>query len=334
LKKTEGADLRVHALFELGLVLDRTGQPEEAFAVFNEGNALKNKELPSLKVDPVRYSSRVARDRKWFTAERLGTWEDSQNEDAPAPIFFVGFPRSGTTLFEQVLNAHPDIITTGEVSPLERLRNHLHREGRYPENLGVAAKGDIRKWQQLFEGYCHDILGDELDGRFMVDKMPLNIADLGLINRLLPKARIITALRDPRDVCLSNFMQNFRASDSMSNFNDIESTARLYVQVMEFWQHCRRHMSLPWIEFRYEDLVADFESCTRRILDFIGIPWSDEIYRYRDAARSRPITTPSYRDVVNPMYSHASGRWRAYRRQLEPILEELQPFVRDFGYKE
>jgi tetratricopeptide (TPR) repeat protein len=330
LKKQLKPSIHSQILFELGLVLDRTGKPDEAFEIFTQANAVQ----PLQDVDPARYRSRVARDRNWFTAENLGLWEDSVGEVTPAPVFLVGFPRSGTTLLEQILRAHPGIVSTGEASPLEKLRNHLHQQGNFPECLGTAEPEDIKKWQDLFAAYCHDINGEPLDGRVIIDKTPLNIAEMGLINRLFPNAKIVTALRDPRDVCLSCLMQNYQPDDALTNFNDLQSSVQLYVLIMEYWQHCRQNMALPWIEIRYEDLTRDFEFCTRRVLDFIDIPWSDDVKQYRDGILARPITTAGFRDMANPMYTHAVGRWLKYRQHLELAYEPLAPFIEDFGYTE
>ena len=330
LKKQLKPGIHSQILFELGLVLDRTGNPDEAFSVFTQANAMQ----PLEDVDPARYRSRVTRDRNWFTAENLGVWEDSVGDDTPAPVFLVGFPRSGTTLLEQILCAHPGIVSTGEASPLVRLRNYLHQQGNYPECLGTAEAEDIKKWQDLFADYCHDIIDEPHDGRVIIDKTPLNIAEMGLINRLLPNAKIVTALRDPRDVCLSCLMQNFQPDDALTHFNDLQSSVQLYVQIMEYWQHCRQNMALPWIEFRYEDLTRDFESCARRVLDFIDLPWSDDVKLYRDGILARPITTPGFRDMAIPMYTHAVGRWLKYRQHLDLAYEPLESFTQDFGYAE
>ena len=331
-----------HALFELGLVLDRTDHAEEAFSVFAQANALQKKRWSTADIDPERYLSHVARGRNWATPERLKIWDDdlgddlgdNLGDDSPAPVFLVGFPRSGVTLIEQVLRAHPGIVTSGEASPLERLKNHLHQQGNYPECLESVGPDDVKKWRRLYQDYSRDIFGQELEGRLPIDKMPLNIAELALINRIFPKAKIITAVRDPRDVCLSCLMQDFQPGDAMANFNDLQSTVRLYTLIMEFWQHCRENMALAWCEFKYEDLVADYQVCTRQILDFIDIPWSDDIDQYRAGVLARPITTTSFRDMVNPMYNRGVGRWRAYRQHLEPVYQQLEPFIRDFDYNE
>lgn len=125
----------IHALifFKLGLILDRTDQPEEAFDIFIK--AMQSRE----GFDPSRYCSRVARDRNWFTVENLKLWDDSIGDNTPVPVFLVGFPCSGTTLLEEILRAHPAIVSTGGTSPLAQLRNYLHQQGNYPENLGMQS---------------------------------------------------------------------------------------------------------------------------------------------------------------------------------------------------
>jgi len=147
-----------------------------------------------------------------------------------------------------------------------------------------------------------------LEGRLLIDKLPLNLIDLVCAERLLPEARVIVALRDPRDVCLSCFMQFFKLNDPMANFLDLGKTTETDAAVMDLWLRYREALALPWIESRYEDLIADFDHTVRRVLDFIGLPWHDDMARYREEAQTRGITTPSYRHVTGKLSNRAIDR--------------------------
>lgn len=234
---------------------------------------------------------------------------------------------------ERVLQAHPGIVTTEEESPLTPLRQQLARLEAYPEGLASWTADEIDEAVRRFWSGAEQAVGP-LDGRLLVDKLPLNIVDLGLANLLFPQARVLVALRDPRDVCLSCFMQYFLLNDAMVNFLDLGQTARTYAAVMDLWLHYRAGLSMPYLEYRYEDLVEDFDGVVRRVLDFVGVGWHEEVARYREKSLGQAISTPSYRHVTGAVYTRSVGRWRAYRQELAPVLAELAPFVATFGYPE
>ena len=320
------------ALLELGQVLDELGEYQEAFAAISKGKALR-RELPAVvQADGDRFLSRVAAAHQFFTRDRIKkVSEHIEINSENSLVFFVGFPRSGTTLMEQALKAHPRIVTTDERSPLEAVVRELGRDGAYPaslERLPARSLADLRKL--FFEG-AKSLFGP-IEGRVLVDKMPLNIVHLGLVNCLFPDARVLVALRDPRDVCLSCFMQRFLPNDAMVNFLDLGRTADTYCAVMELWLHYRRVLSLDWLEYRYENLVADFEGVSRAVTDFIGLPWDAAVAEFRETSGLNAPTTPSYRQVVRETYATSVGRWRRYETGLAPILPALEPLARALGY--
>ena len=245
--------------------------------------------------------------------------DDSANAHLPAQVFFVGFPRSGTTLLEVMLDAHPGIVTTAEAEILASVLDNGDRTDlaaprtRYLESL-VQLRGDIEPATTI------------------VDKQPLNLIYCRSIDELFPHARLLVALRDPRDVVLSCLMQRFRRNAAMRNFDTLESTVALYEAVMGLWLEARSSLRLPWHEYRYEDLISDRETTLAGILKFIGVPWHADMDEYRDLAAAREINTPSYSGVVEPIYKRAVGRWRAYESHLAPARDRLAPFVAAFGY--
>jgi hypothetical protein len=156
---------------------------------------------------------------------------------------------------------------------------------------------------------------------------------VGLIYRLFPRAKILLALRHPCDVVLSGFMQAFKPNAAMVHFGDLADTARFYASVMGLWRRYAEVLPLEVLTTRYEDLVTDFEAETRRILAFLELPWDDSVLTYAERAKSRAIATPSYHQVVQPIYARSVGRWRNYREQMADVLPLLRPFVDVFGYR-
>lgn len=319
---------RSDALLELGQLLDEDGKSAEAFACFVEANALRARSAEAKRFDGDAFLRRVQALRDAPTATPA---ESHRDDGTPSPIFFVGFPRSGTSLMEQALAAHPALVTTSERSPLGPLIAELSKRGLYPGPLDRLSEDQIAEARAAFWQGAERLVGP-LAGRRLVDKTALNIIHLGLINRLFPQARVLVALRDPCDVVLSCFMQRFQLSETTVNFLDLECTTRCYTEVMALWRLDLQRLPLSQLSYRYEDLVEDFEGTLRAVLDFLGVGWHEDVLRYREKSTAPRVTTPSYHQVTKPLYSSARGRWQRYGDQLGPVLPTLQPFAKAFGY--
>ncbi|MDA0700698.1 MAG: sulfotransferase, partial [bacterium] len=250
------------------------------------------------------------------------------------PVFLVGFPRSGTTLTEQILAAHPRLLTTDEEPFLPDLTREWPALAgvAYPHGLASLSDDAVAQLRDRYRAALAERFGAGAEGRRVVDKLPLNILHLGLIRRLFPTAPVIVALRDPRDVVLSCFMQQFAPNASMVQFFDLARSARFYAAVMGLWLGWRDGLAPAALESRYEDVVQDVEGAARRLIAHVGEPWTDAVLGYAAAARGRAITTPSYRDVGEPIHGRARGRWRRYEKQLAPVLGILDPYARALGY--
>lgn len=330
------ADTSAFHAFELATTLDRLGAYRDAFRRYAEGNRIIMESPAGRSVDPSAFPAEIARLHDRFTEAWIAGWSPAvphdRAHDGPPPVFLVGFPRSGTTLLDQVLNAHPALITLEEKPTIDVVKQALaSRSPGYPDALAGLDAETVR---DLREAYFREVARHLPDrgGRILVDKMPLDIIDAGLIHRLFPESPFILALRHPCDVVLSGFMQAFRPNPAMVHFATLEGTATLYAQVMALWQHYRALLPLQVLATRYEDLVADFTAETRRILDFLDLPWDDAVLSYRDRAKDRAIATPSYHQVVQPIYSRSVARWRNYEPELAPVIPLLRPFVEGFGY--
>lgn len=322
--------------YRLGFVLDRKGEYNDAFDIFAKANLLISEDTESADRNAQTYIDFIARNRSWVENFEEITQEISATVDVPPPVFFVGFPRSGTTLMETILAAHPDILTTEEQTPLNTVFREMSRKRDYlrqPQNLALLGAEDIAAARNRYMEIAQIVIGQPIEGKLIIDKLPLNIVRLPLIRTLFPTAKVIVAIRDPRDVCLSCFMQNFTLNWAMKNFLDIRSTANIYSKIMELYLKARDRNVIECIQYRYEDLTSDKKATVERVLQFIGKDWSDKLSQHTQRAKSRLIKTPSYQDVVKPVNTKAVGRWRNYQKQLEPILPVLQPFVEEFGYE-
>ena len=332
LPEGEGHDV----LFELGRIYDKQGDHEAAFAAIARANAIQAGLIESRAFDADR-PFRLLEDYSTIPAERFTAWRDAaQPDDGATPLFLVGMPRSGTTMTEQVLDAHPEVCGSGEASVLPavkaRLSEMFHGEGSDAERLERLSPEQIAELRAVYLDRAREVLKGT-GKRILLDKLPLQIMSAPLISRVLPDARVIVALRDPRDVCLSCFFQEFSPNNSMVNFMDLERTARLYAAVMGMYLRQREHYTFPRLEVRYEDTTADPESQARRLLDFVGVSWDGSVLRFYERGGGRFVNTPSYEAVTQPVHRKAVGRWRRYEEHLAPILPTLEPFVEAFGYE-
>lgn len=271
----------------------------------------------------------------WLTRyfERSSAWTPAPAGSTPASghVFILGFPRSGTTLLEEALAAHPGIVTTGEKDGLAdsvlAFMGSPARLDRFKE-APASVLGEYRAayWRRLEEQ------GINAKDRILIDKQPYNTMKLPLIARLFPDARIIFAVRDPRDVVLSCFRRRFRMNASNFELLTIESGARFYDSTMRLADILRDKLPLTVKEIRHEDLIADLPGRLREICDFGAIPWVEAITAFAQRTRSRAIATPSASQIVRGVNQEGVGQWRNYERHLHGILPLLNPWAARFGY--
>jgi len=326
--------MRIAALKEMASVLDSDGAYAEAFEHVEAANAL-SREMPPQTTGVHNLDARLENYRTWSPVDEIAGWVDPPvaGDGHRDPVFFVGFPRSGTTLIEAMLDAHPNLVSAGERAWLLMT---LHSLGEHdPSSWKSLGPEAIARLREIYWSHAERVHGDNARTRRVVDKMPLNIVDLPFVRRIFPKAKILVAIRDPRDCVLSALMQNFMRTPEMEPFLDLGESARFYADVMSLWMKWRDQLGLDWLEVRYEDLIADPEACFRQVLDFLGEPWDDAVLRHHERGSGpKGIRTPSSRDAAGEVHSRARGRWRHYETQLAPVAETLRPFVEAFGYAE
>ena len=326
---------------ELGRVLEKMGNYQAAFELLSSANQsfeasyIEHKDESGL----VEYRSEIDAYRNIITHDMASRWSATEGAltNRLKIVFLVGFPRSGTTLTEQVMESHPDFIATHEIPVLPRLvrdvSSVINRPFNYPADMDSLSDAEVMllrdAYMQRMEESLHNAIN--LD-KFLLDKLPLNIIHLGFIARVFPEARILVALRDPRDVCLSCFTQTFSYNQAMRQYLDIEDTAQFYSTIMTLWFHYKEVLDINVIETRYEDIVDDLEAAARRILKFVGVEWNAEVMNFYNSAKKRHVFTPSYQGVTQPIYRGAIGKWKNYEQELQSIMPVLSSYILKHGY--
>ncbi len=250
-----------------------------------------------------------------------------------SPVFVVGFPRSGTTLLEQMLDAHPDFQSMDERAFIHELTERMALVGeRYPDDLAKLAQADVDQLRDVYWRMAAHVLPDRGQRR-LVDKNPLNMLCLPMIMRLFPDARIILCLRHPCDVLLSCTMQSFRSPAFMVLCSSLQRLAQGYVQAFEQWYRHVEVFAPNVLEWRYESVVSQFDDQVTRLARFLETADASPMTRFAEHARDKPfISTPSYAQVTEGVHRRALGRWQHYREQFEPVLPILQPWIERLGY--
>ena len=247
------------------------------------------------------------------------------------------FLGSGTTLLEQMIVGHPDAVGTDETGILG---SQFITPLVWQHESAAAALDELRGFddEQLVAGretYLHateQFIGEEINGRLLIEKEPLMTADLPLPLRLLPEASILMPLRDPRDVLVSYFFTMVPLNWNSAPAGDIVDAAHFYADVMRHWLHLRDRLPNPWLEPKYEELAADPEPATRKVASFLGLSWDDALLDRKQRSERKAIRTPTYDDITKPITTRAVGRWKRYEAQLEPAMDILGPYVEAFGY--
>lgn len=321
--------------YALGDLYDRQNMPDQAIQCFSESNRLMAQQECPPDVDKLAYQQRVNMLRTFFSPETIATWNHVEPSDGRQdPVFMVGFPRSGTTLLDMVLRGHPEIAAIEEL-PLFSAAVDLLKTfpGGEPDAYGQLNSDQV---QQLRDTYFAEmdksLSAAERERPVIVDKLPLNLIEAGPILRIFPNARFILALRHPCDCVLSCYMHAFKLNSAMANFLNLEDAAALYGNVFSLWQQYCDHLPLKFQALRYEDMIGDLEGTVRPLLEFLDLPWDNGVLAYAETAQKSRINTPSYHQVVQPLYKRADGRWIKYAEQMAPVIPHLQKWISQFGY--
>ncbi|HHJ16545.1 MAG TPA: sulfotransferase, partial [Gammaproteobacteria bacterium] len=301
--------------FCLGNLYDRSGDYDKAFEHYRTGNDLRKVDW-----DPRANSAQVDAIIRAFSREYLVTAPEAGTR-SEKPVFVLGMPRSGTSLVEQILASHPAVHGAGELTDLPQLVQQLPAllptPAPYP---GCAPLLNQKALDTLAGRYLERLDALAPDALRVVDKMPGNFSFLGLIELLFPDARVIHCVRDPVDTCLSCYFQDFSGSQFYSyDLGHLGAFYRDYARLMAHWKQVLR---IPMLEVAYEELVADQEAVSRRMIEFCGLDWDERCLQFHENRRF--VATSSYDQVRRPIYSSSVDRGRHYRPHLAPLIDALR----------
>jgi len=300
----------------------------EYFKITNEVNYDLNKDI----VDKNKYIEVIEKRIKFFDKEKSIDWpvlsEINKNSD---PTFLIGFPRSGTTLLDTILRSHP-LIDVLEEKPIV---------DKFVELLNTKIKSDFKNLKdhkidkEMRDFYFREKsnYSSKKNCKIVIDKMPLNTVYVGEIVRFFPNAKFIFAIRHPSDCVLSCFMQNFLLNNAMTNFLNLEDSAKLYNQVMILWELYNNKLKINFHMIRYEDLIENFETEVKKLLNYLGVDWSNKVTEFYKTSKKRGmLNTPSYNQVSQPLYTKSIGRWKNYQDQFQDISPILDKWIQKFSY--
>ena len=340
LRRLEGIDVRRAPLdlqarigHEVGRLHDALGDPARAFEALRAANAVAASSPEARAASPERYLGEIAAASATVPRLRPLAGDPGAPARAESPAFVVGFPRSGTTLSDQILDSHPAARTLSEKPVVDRIvQRFADLADGYPAALERISAHRLTGLREEYRALAQTFV-EVRPGELLVDRYPLNLVRLPAIWRLFPRAPVVLALRHPCDVVLSCWMQHFSINDAMASFLDLDAAARLYDAVMGLWRTCTEHLDLDVHVLRYESLVENFEPEVRALLAFLDLPWDERVLGFAEHARARAdINTPSYHQVTRGIYTDARERWRRYAEPMASVLPVLAPWAEYFGY--
>lgn len=327
-------EFMLSAYFKLkGRCCDRLKRYDEAFECFYQMNAHVKSSAKYQQCNPDEYFNLRLNQLRQLNAYPFSVQDISRKvDDTYGPAFLVGFPRSGTTLLDTILRSHSSICVIEEKPMLARARRMICQdkdinrvEGLSEDEVAVA----IRAYNAELERH----LSEKDKEGLIIDKLPLNIFDIPVMHKLFPESRIVLAIRHPFDSILSCWMQSFGLNNAMANLLDLERIVDLYDLAMSTIKACERRYNLDIHVIRYEDIVNDLKHELIGLLSYLGMEWEEQLENYRDMALKRDrITTPSYTQVVQPLYKDSIYRWENYRKYFVKYFDKIQPWIDEYGY--
>lgn len=326
---------RLHQSFhyELATTADRLGHYGEAFEAYQRGNAMAHTSIRARNTNKSALIHQMDAVEQWL---RTGaeTPEYSDTEDLGDDLcFLIGFPRSGTTLLDVMLDGHSQVLSLEEKPTLERVAFKLDQlPGHYPFALG---KCSVEMRAELREFYRDQLVPyRNAEHRLFIDKMPIRTIHAAFIHRLFPNARFLFAERHPCDVILSNFMQQYAINEAMIHFTQLDNTVKAYDRVMRLWQLSRQVLPAMRVHsVRYENLLENTEQILRDTCEFLDLPWQSGMQDHQSTiAQRQHINTNSYHQVAQPLYQRSKYRWLNYQSQLNPHMSVLQQHIDRMGY--
>ena len=308
----------------------------KAYDCFLEMNLLAKKSNTYLNSNSDKFFANTKNQLEQLKLKLTSRATDSEdNGETISPIFLVGFPRSGTTLMDTILRSHSKIEVLEEKPTVVAAKAAIRKNGYNEIHNKVFSIDIISEARSSYIKEFRKHIKSSDTNSVYIDKLPLNLIEVPLINQLFPSAKFILALRHPFDTILSCWMQDFEINAAMANMVDLDRIVDLYCIAMETFKICRSEYNLNVHTIRYEDLLEDLKGESSALLTFLDLTWETKMEDYRATALKRGrINTPSYSQVSQPIYKEAKYRWVNYKEYLDKYSDQIEPWIQEFGYVE
>ena len=303
----------------LGAIHEKRGDNEAAWRHYTLANAHR-----AARFSPDVHDAAVAEIISTWSAARLASLPRANARGSGQLVFIVGMPRSGTSLVEQILASHPGVYGGGELPFLSRAAREMLMPTLEQPSVVERLEG-VRQpaLDRLASRVIKEMSAPSPRSPRVTDKMPQNFLHLGVAEALFPDARIVHCVRDARDTCLSCYTHLFGGANNQPFSGNLQHLGRYYTAYERLMNHWRSVLKVPILDVVYEELVADLETGSRRLVEFVGLPWHDACLRFWESRRD--VTTESTDQVRQPIYTSSIGRWKRFESRLEPLLSSLGP---------
>jgi len=331
--------VRMRGLYDQAAILDGLGRYDEAMAALLEAKAILRPQAGPYAATLQHMQNRAKEMEQTITAAVMDRWRADADKLHPLRriALLCGHPRSGTTLLEQVLDAHSD-VTSAEETKMMHDDAYLPLIRDFPEGTSVLQALDsvppslVCHARENYFRCMEMFLRRKIGGRLLVDKNPALNLMIPMVVRVFPETKFLIALRDPRDVVVSCFMQALPLTPISSAYLSLDATVNQYANVMGFWLEMLPRMGDQWRYVRYEELIEDLPATAQSVLGFLGVGFEQNVLKFYEHARTKRVLSPSHADVLKPLYRTAVGRWRHYQKHLDPYMSGLERFIKAFDY--
>ncbi len=341
LQRGDSPDLRVKAAYQLAKILDKAGDYDGAMQALVKAKSCMMGARDPVVTHRLRIRTQMRDLLAGFTEAKHAEWRGILPDlgEPERIVLLGGHPRSGTTLLEQVLDSHPDVISAEES---ENLSNCFYcpvmkREGLMSSIVSALERCSVDELKAYRRDYLEAMekcVQQPVGSRVLVDKNPSLTPLAPVLFRLFPEVRYLTMIRDPRDVVMSCFMQPFFPPDVISgNFLTIADTAAEVNFLMCVWADLRQRFNGGFCEVRYEEMVDDLEANARKALEFLGLDWSEDVMDYDQHAGRKVVRSPTADAVTEKVHKRARNRWKNYEKHLGAAFEILAPCMAAHGYQ-
>ena len=332
-----GNNFAIHNINKIGMLAksyDQIEKFDKAFYYFKRNNELVDIHYGK-NIDENIYTKYVDIRINFFENFEPHNWKQYNVTDKlDDPIFLIGFPRSGTTLLDTIFRTNENVEVIEEKPIIKNFLIKLEQKTKNKlNNIKNLSNDEIKEMRHFYFTERDQYLKNK-NAKVIIDKLPLNVVNVGEILRFFPNSKFVFALRHPHDSVLSCFMQQFELNPAMKNFLSIKRSAYLYDLVMKLWKIYLKIFPINFHYIKYEDVVTDFEKSTKDIFKFLNLDWSNKAKDFYKTAKDRiDISTPSYNQVTSPLYLKSINRWKNYEQNFKDVKNNLEKWIHEFQYK-